>query len=195
MEPFAIIGRGPSGKKVEYSLLNLDNDECRATGGKEYRNTNMKDIVLIHKGQPFVRFWFRKGNEHKKVDQRFDPPPAADCRLSFDITMVPSQGFAKVEIIPDVPDVFKGRRLLLDWDRMTSNAKHRIPGRVAVPGQGSNPFANPGQNVGFSDGFLTKSPVDVCHSGQPGETTDPQTPMKSKDDPQSKGLPPVPPSC
>lgn len=78
-------------------------------------------------------------------------------------------------------------------EKVTSNVKHRIPGRAAVPGQGSNPFANPGQNVGFSDGFLTKSPVDACHSGQPGETTDPQNPMKSKDDPQSKGLPPVPP--
>jgi hypothetical protein len=118
LEPFAIIGRGPSGKKVQYSLLKLDNDECLATGGKEYRNTDLKDIALIHKGQPFVRFWFRKGDEHKKVDQCFDPTPAADCRLSFDITMVPSQGYARVEIIPDVPDVFKGRRLLLDWDRM-----------------------------------------------------------------------------
>lgn len=45
----------------------------------------------------------------------------------------------------------------------------------------------------FSDGFLTKSPVDTCHSGQPGETTDPKNPMKSIDDPPCKGSPPPPP--
>jgi hypothetical protein len=133
LEPFAIIGRGPSGKKVQYSLLKLDNDECLATGGKEYRNTDLKDIALIHKGQPFVRFWFRKGDEHKKVDQFFVPPPAADCRLSFDITMVSSQGYAKVEIIPDVPDVFKGRRLLLDWDRMVELTDSEMQGQMSYP--------------------------------------------------------------
>jgi hypothetical protein len=36
--------------------------------------------------------------------------------------------------------------------------------------------------AGFPDGFLTKSLVDACHSGQPGETTDPQNPMKSRND-------------
>jgi hypothetical protein len=133
LEPFAIIGRGPSGKKIEYSLLNLENDGCLATGGKEYRNTDLKDVALIHKGQPVVRFWFRKGDEHKKVDQRFDPPPAADCRLSFDVTMVPSQGFARVEIIPDVPDVFKGRRLLLDWDRMVELTDAERQGQMSYP--------------------------------------------------------------
>lgn len=133
LEPFAIIGRGPSGKKVQYSLLKLDNDERLATGGKEYRNTDLKDIALIHKGQAFVRFWFRKGDEHKKVDQFFIPPPAADCRLSFDITMVPSQGYAKVEIIPDVPDVFKGRRLLLDWDRMVDLTEAEMQGQMSYP--------------------------------------------------------------
>lgn len=133
LEPFSIIGRGPSGKKIEYSLLKLDNDDSRATGGKEYRNADLKDIALIHKGQPFVRFWFRKGDEHKKVDQRFEPPPAADCRLSFDVTMVPSQGFAKVEIIPDVPDVFKGRRLLLDWDRMVELTDAEMQGQMSYP--------------------------------------------------------------
>ncbi|MFC7335987.1 hypothetical protein ACFQY0_02255 [Haloferula chungangensis] len=133
LEPFSIIGRGRSGKKVEYSLLKLENDECLATGGKEYRNTDLMDVALINKGQPLVRFWFKKGEDHKKVDQRFDPPPDADCRLSFDITMVPSQGFARVEIIPSVPDVFKGRRLLLDWDRMVELTKEEMEGQMSYP--------------------------------------------------------------
>jgi hypothetical protein len=134
LEPFSIIGRGPSGKRVQYSLLNLDNDEYLATGGKEYRNLNLKDIVLIHKGQPFVRFWFKKGDAHKKVDQTFDPPPGCDCRLSFEVTMVPSQGFARVEIVPDVPEVFKGQRLLLDWDRMLELTDAEMEGQMSYPG-------------------------------------------------------------
>ncbi|MCB1132740.1 MAG: hypothetical protein KDN05_16570, partial [Verrucomicrobiae bacterium] len=134
LEPFSIIGKAPSGRKVKYSLLKLDNEERLATGGREYRNTDLKDVALINKGQSFVRFWFEKGEEHKKVEQRFDPPPDADCKLSFDVTMVPSQGFARVEIIPDNPDVFKGRRLLLDWDRMVELAEEELLGQMAYPG-------------------------------------------------------------
>jgi hypothetical protein len=104
---------------------------------------------------------------------------------------------------------------------MTRRANFRIPGKEAVAGRVSHSCADPhshecayepGQNGVFSDGFdgmyrsksgrpspaappvLTKSPVDAYHSGQPGKSTDPKNPMKSKDDPQSKGFPPVPPS-
>lgn len=133
LEPFSIIGKAPSGRKVKYSLLKLDNEERLATGGREYRNTDLKDVALINKGQSFVRFWFEKGEEHKKVEQRFDPPPDSDCKLSFDVTMVPSQGFARVEIIPDNPDVFKGRRLLLDWDRMVELTEEELQGQMAYP--------------------------------------------------------------
>ena len=78
-------------------------------------------------------------------------------------------------------------------EKLTSQATHRISGKPVLVGRVSNPFASPGQNGGFSDGFLTKSSVDTCHSGQPGKSSDPKNPMKSKDDPPCKGLPPVPP--
>jgi hypothetical protein len=101
---------------------------------------------------------------------------------------------------------------------MTRRANFRIPGKEAVAGRVSHSCADPhshecayepGQNGGFSDGFdggigeqsgrptpatppvLTKRCVDTCHSGQPGKSTDPKNPMKSKDDPPSKGFPPV----
>jgi len=78
-------------------------------------------------------------------------------------------------------------------ENLTSKASHRIFGRRVPVGRVSNPFANQGQNGGFSDGFLTKSPVDACHSGQPGKSTDPKNPMKSIDYPPSEGLPAHPP--
>lgn len=48
---------------------------------------------------------------------------------------------------------------------LTNRASFRIFGATAMVGRGSKLSAQPGQNDGFSDGFLTKSPVDTCHSG------------------------------
>ena len=76
---------------------------------------------------------------------------------------------------------------------LTSEASHRISGRPVPVGLVSNPSTHPGHNGGFSDGFLTKSPVVACHSGQPGKTSDPKNPMKSIDYPPSEGLPAHPP--
>ncbi|NBO92897.1 MAG: DUF1501 domain-containing protein [Planctomycetia bacterium] len=53
----------------------------------------------------------------------------------------------------------------------------------------------PGQNGGFSAGFLTKIPVVTCRSGQPGKSNDPVKPMKSIDYTPSVGFPPDPPSA
>jgi hypothetical protein len=78
-------------------------------------------------------------------------------------------------------------------ENLIDEASRRIPGEQASVGRGSNPAANPGQNDRFSDGFPTKEPVDACLSAKPGETTDPQNPMKSTIDPPSAGLPPDPP--
>jgi hypothetical protein len=89
---------------------------------------------------------------------------------------------------------------------LINQASHRISGKPALVGRVSNSSAHPGQNGVFSDGFdhgsvvgggltpalppvLTKSPVDTCHSGQPGKSSDPENPMKLKDTPPSEGNP------
>ena len=79
-------------------------------------------------------------------------------------------------------------------ENLTSKASHRITGNLVPAGRVSNPFASPGQNGGFSDGFLTKRRVDTCHSGQPGKSSDPKNPMKSIDYPPCQGSPAHPPS-
>lgn len=78
-------------------------------------------------------------------------------------------------------------------ENLTSKASHRIFGKRVPVGLVSNPSASPGQNDGFSDGFLTKRRVDACHSGQPGKSSDPKNPMKSRDYPPRKGSPAHPP--
>lgn len=77
---------------------------------------------------------------------------------------------------------------------LTRQASHRISGATTRFGRSSNSSAHPGQNGGFSDGFLTKRRVDACHSGQPGKSSDPKNPMKSIDYPPSEGYPAHPPS-
>lgn len=79
-------------------------------------------------------------------------------------------------------------------ENLTSQTRHRISGKPVPVGRVSNPSAQPGQNGGFSDGFLTKRRVDACHSGQPGKSSDPKNPMKSKEIPPCKCFPAPPPS-
>jgi hypothetical protein len=79
-------------------------------------------------------------------------------------------------------------------ENLTNQTRHRISGKPVSVDRVSNPSVSPGQNGSFPDGFLTKSPVDACHSGQPGKSTDPKNPMKSIDYPPSEGLPAHPPS-
>jgi len=78
-------------------------------------------------------------------------------------------------------------------ENLTSHASSRISGAMTRFDRVSNPSAHPGQNGGFSDGFLTKIRVVTCHSGQPGKSSDPKNPMKSIDTPPSEDYPANPP--
>ena len=78
-------------------------------------------------------------------------------------------------------------------ENSTRQSSYRISGMPVLVGRVSNPSAHPGQNGGFSDGFLTKRRVESCDSEEPGKTTDPLNPMKSRDYPPSDGYPADPP--
>jgi hypothetical protein len=75
----------------------------------------------------------------------------------------------------------------------TSHSSYRISGMPVHVGRVLSPSAHPGQNGSFSDGFLTKRRVEACDSEEPGKTTDPQNPMKSRDYTPSDGYPADPP--
>jgi len=80
-------------------------------------------------------------------------------------------------------------------EKFTSKASYRNSGGLLLVGRVSNPSIHPGQNDGFSDGFLTKIRVITCRSGQPGKSNDPVKPKKSIDYTPSVGFPPDPPSA
>ena len=71
----------------------------------------------------------------------------------------------------------------------TSQSSYRFSVMPVLVGRVSNPSAHPGQNGGFSDGFLTKRRAEARDSEEPGKTIDPLNPMKSKDYPPSDGYP------
>jgi hypothetical protein len=52
-------------------------------------------------------------------------------------------------------------------ENLIDEASHRISGEPISVGRGSSPSANPGQNDSFSDGFLTKTPVDASTADPP----------------------------
>jgi len=83
---------------------------------------------------------------------------------------------------------------VMDERDLAMPACHRMLGTAVRVGQVFKPSSPPGLNDGFSNGFLTKSPVDACHYGQPGKITDPSNPMKSNDSPPCKSFPAHPPS-
>jgi len=78
-------------------------------------------------------------------------------------------------------------------ENLTSHASSRISGAMTRFGRVSNPSAHPGQNGGFSDGFLTKILVVNCRYLKPGESTEPTYTMKSINDRPNVGFPPDPP--
>ena len=86
---------------------------------------------------------------------------------------------------------------LADYLRMDKYFDQQSPlpdyGKQVRVGRASNPFVNPGQNVSFSDEFLTKKRVDSCRSAEPGKTSEPMNPMKSIDYNTSEGYPAHPP--
>ena len=75
----------------------------------------------------------------------------------------------------------------------TRQSSYRFPGMPVLVGRVSNPSAHPVQNGGFPDGFLTKRCVEASDSEEPGKTTDPLNPMKSRDYTPSDGYPADPP--
>jgi len=106
-------------------------------GGKEYRPNEeelarLRHAAMIASGRRTVRFRLLRQDEEKQLEQTFDQAPLRNCMLSFDVRMRPAQGFARVLIAPDIPDLFGGKEVVLDWERM-ENADKSPEGSSDIP--------------------------------------------------------------
>lgn len=117
---FCIVGKDRlHWKDVECDLV----PQAECEGGKEYRPTKeelerLQKAAMIPQGQRAVRFRLRRQGKEKQLEQDFERAPLRDCYLSFDVALRPAQGFARVYITAEQPDLFPSGRVLLDWKKM-----------------------------------------------------------------------------
>jgi hypothetical protein len=105
-------------------------------GGKEYRSDErelerLRHAAKIPSGRRRVRFRLLRQDQEKQLEQDFEQAPLRDCLLSFDVRLRPAQGFARVRILPEEANLFGGREVVLDWEKM--KAKVEVDGPPAVP--------------------------------------------------------------
>jgi len=117
---FHLLGKNQQGRNVEYDLLQLPSADRVVEGGKEYRSgpDDLKNVAKIVRGLHSVPFKLKRESVKKQLEQHFSTAPLEDCLLSFSVRMRPAQGFARVSIIPEIADLFGGKEVVLDWDRM-----------------------------------------------------------------------------
>lgn len=115
---FCVVGRDRLGKRVERDLIELK--DKLVEGGEEYFN-RLVNVARISRGQRKVRFRLKREEVEKKLEQEFPRAPLEDCKLTLDVSLRPAQGFATVRIIPDPPDFFGNRDVILDWSRMENS--------------------------------------------------------------------------
>lgn len=124
---FYIRGTNSKGKRVRLDLLGTR--EVR--GGKVYQN-ELQDAALIHSGSDEVTFRLEREGEKKRLKQTFRETPSQDCRLSLHAEVQPAQGFARVRIVPELDDLFRGQEVTLEWDRMEPEPEEEED-KAAVP--------------------------------------------------------------
>jgi hypothetical protein len=130
-------------------------------GGKEYQNRCL-DAALIPTGQREVRFRLMRQKAHKYLDQPFEAAPRRDCKLSFEVRLRPAQGFARVRIVPETPDLFSGREVVLDWERMHGDSQDSSEAESPPDFPPCSPLlAQKGPAYGEPPAFYVKPSIDA----------------------------------
>ena len=75
------------------------------TGGKTYTNDSLRNVAKLPRGRKQVRFKFRKDGEFKQIVQDLNLVTKKDVWLSFGVELIPSQGYAKIKILPEAAKI------------------------------------------------------------------------------------------
>jgi len=128
---FSIVGKDERNRREEITKP-LVEAKGLAKGGKQYEN-HLVNIAAIRNNQRKVRFRLRRQEVEKQLIQEFPAAPQQDCRLSFDVTMRPAQGFARVVVVPEDRSLFGNRQVVLDWDKMEDYKEPNRPNGLGWP--------------------------------------------------------------
>ena len=121
---FHLIGKDEVAEDIYLNLVKGDDETGLVTGGKTYRNDSLKNIAKLPVGEKEVTFKFRKDSKVKQIKQKFNLPETGDVFLSFKVKLIPSQGYAEIEITPsELMKSEKNKPIFLEWDRLVDFVK------------------------------------------------------------------------
>ena len=107
----------------EYTFAPLI-DVNRVEGGKTYFNT-LADRFKIDKKSKKLVFYLLKEDEQEARRSETTLSVENEVKISLHVTQVPAQGYAKIEICPDVYGALGNKSILLDWSAMDIEKRTR----------------------------------------------------------------------
>ncbi len=105
----------------EYLFSELINRQDRVAGGSTYTNTLFDRFVITGGTNSLLKIYLLK--EDEKPPARYSEtvlpiPPDQEVKISLHVTQTPAQGYARVEIRPEVQGALGNKPILLDWNAM-----------------------------------------------------------------------------
>ncbi|MDQ5908617.1 MAG: hypothetical protein QG599_709 [Pseudomonadota bacterium] len=110
-----------SGEHVFAALIDKND---RVEGGKTYSNT-LADRYQIDKEAKNLIFYLLKEDEQTARCSEITLSPEGEVKISLHVTQMPAQGYARVEICPEVRGALGNVPILLDWAAMAVDYRTR----------------------------------------------------------------------
>ncbi len=97
----------------------LETDEPWVMGSETWSKMPEKTRFGIQRGERDLTVVVHRGGSAtcRRVSAEFESPAAQSSPVSLHVSITPGQGAPRVEVIPDDREIFRGRTLLLDWDK------------------------------------------------------------------------------
>ena len=108
----------------EHIFAPLIDKNDRVEGGKTYSNTLADQFVIAQETKSLI-FYLLKEDEKNARLSKTELSPENEVKISLHVTQIPAQGYARVEIRPDVRGALGNTPILLDWAAMAEIAWSR----------------------------------------------------------------------
>ena len=116
----------------EHIFAALIDKSDRVEGGKTYFNTLKDRFEIDKKSKKLVFYLLKEEKEDEKEARRREIALSVEdeVKISLHVTQVPAQGYAKIEICPDVYGALGNKPILLDWSAM--DIDKRTPEQILI---------------------------------------------------------------
>ncbi len=102
----------------EHAFAPLIDKNDRVEGGKTYSNILADQFIIAQETKSLV-FYLLKEDENNARRSETVLSPENEVKISLHVTQTPAQGYAQVEVRPEVRGALGNKPILLDWATMT----------------------------------------------------------------------------